>query len=177
MLLWSALLAYYQSEQEIKDSLLSGYDGRVRPTQYSMNVGHTGAVCPVPTADIVTVSMDLAYVEDVNQLELTFTADGLLSLSWFDDRLTFAGTTQGGCTDWLSFTVDEAAPLWKPALSFHNALESYIGVNGDPMLSGDLGRLEVGGALLSPFAGGACPGSFPFRGLQTPAPSPPCALP
>ena len=133
------------TEHDLKASLLVGYNGAVRPARWAADAAHSGVVCPAPSADVVTLTMEVTAVENVDQLELAYDAEGRMTATWTDARLAFAGTTQAGCTDQLSFDAVEAEPFWKPKLIFRDAIASYIGNSGHSVdrLSGDLERLEV----------------------------------
>ena len=142
---WPVTATSYVTEHDLKTSLLLGYDGAVRPARWAAEAAHTGPVCPVPSADVVTLTMEVTAVENVDQLELAYDVEGRMTATWTDARLAFAGTTQAGCTDQLSFDSVEAEPIWKPELMFHDAITSYIGNRGSAAdrLAGNLERLEI----------------------------------
>ncbi|XP_040831641.1 gamma-aminobutyric acid receptor subunit alpha-6 isoform X1 [Ochotona curzoniae] len=97
---------YSENISRILDSLLEGYDNRLRP-------GFGGAVTEVKT-DIYVTSFG-----PVSDVEMEYTMDVFFRQTWTDERLKF-----GGPTEILSLNNLMVSKIWTPDTFFRNGKKS-----------------------------------------------------
>ena len=122
LLLCCGFACAIETDAEIKTRLFANYGPKsTRPGLSAPALAAYSSTCVYPPPDQIRIQ---AYVEKMIPLDTrqgTYGFEGYLRMWWTDPRLRFNGTADGGCTDKLSFSVEEEDLIWKPSLYWEGA--------------------------------------------------------
>ena len=81
------------------------------------------AQCHVPTADVVHGQIYVDRFSAPDTAAQTFSLDGYIRTWWYDPRLHFNGTADGGCADSITLSRDEMRKVWRPNFYWEKSIE------------------------------------------------------
>lgn len=70
----------------------------------------------------VIIDIQLTSIVEINTMTQSLELSGFYRIMWTDQRLTFPGTSDGGCFDVVNIPSSEIESIWTPDLYVENSI-------------------------------------------------------
>ena len=111
------------SVDALKAQLFSSYGNKGTRPGLATPADADDSQCRQPTADVVSVQLYVDRFSAPNTAKQTFSLDGYVRSWWYDHRLRFNGTADGGCVSSITLSREEARQVWRPNFYWEKAVE------------------------------------------------------